>query len=161
MLLFFRFALILLQGLFRRRIGPLDAALVRFTALPHDCDLNFHLNGGRYLSFMDISRVEMLARMGAFRRLIRRGWRPIMGGCTIRFRRSVLPFERFSVESRILAWDEKWFYVEQLVRRHDGSVSATGTARMIVKGRDGTIPMSDVLELFGLGGMASPNEVPA
>jgi len=52
-LLIFRFLLTMMKARFRSRIGPLDESVVRFTALPHDCDLNFHLNAGRYVSFME------------------------------------------------------------------------------------------------------------
>jgi hypothetical protein len=64
MVLIFRVILVLLLSRFRRRIGPLDEASLRFTALPTDCDLNFHMSAGRYLSFMDVGRVELIEREG-------------------------------------------------------------------------------------------------
>ena len=160
MLLFFRAILTLLLSRFRSRIGPLDSSTVRFTALPHDCDLNFHLNAGRYISFMDICRVELLGRMRILMPALRRGWRPVMGGCTITFRRSVMPFERFSIQSRVKAWDEKWVYFEHLVHRADGSLAATGIMRALLRGKEGSVPTKDVLALMGIADMQSP-EVPA
>ena len=120
MLLLFRFVFTLLRSRFRSRIGPLDESVVRFTALPHDCDLNFHLNAGRYVSFMDISRVELIGRMRLLGKMLRRGWRPVIGGAVVRYRRSVQPFERFDIRSRVVGWDEKWIYVEHIleVARH-------------------------------------------
>jgi acyl-CoA thioesterase FadM len=159
MLLFFRFLITVLKSGFRSKIGPLDPSVVRFRALPHDCDLNFHLNAGRYLSFMDVSRVELLGRMRLLRSLLRRGWRPIMGGVTVTYRRSVTPFERFSVTSRVMAWDEKWFYIEHLVHKSDGTLSATGIARVLLRGKSGNVPPRDLLALLGVEGMQSP-EIP-
>src|SRR5690348_15472216 len=98
MILLFRFLWTILKARFRSRIGPLDPSTVHFTVLPHDCDLNIHLNAGRFLSFMDISRVELLARMRVLRPVLKRGWRPVVGGAVIRYRKSVEPFERFSVQ---------------------------------------------------------------
>ena len=160
MLLFFRAILTFLQSRFRSRIGPLDSSTVRFTALPHDCDLNFHLNAGRFVSFMDIARVELMGRMRVLVPLLRRGWRPVMGGCTVTYRRSVMPFERFTIQTRVMAWDEKWFYIEHLVHRRDGSLAATGIMRTLLRGREASVPTRDVLALMGIADMQSP-EIPA
>ena len=146
MLLLVRFVFTIFLSRFRRRIPPLGEAVLRFTALPQDCDLNFHLNAGRYLSFMDVARVELLARMRALSKLLRKGWRPIMGGCVMRYRRSVMPFERFDVRSRVIGWDDKWFYLEHIIEK-DGVFCAAGHIRMLIRGREGNIPTSDVLAL--------------
>ena len=159
MLLWFRFLATVLKSGFRSRIGPLDPSVVRFRALPHDCDLNLHLNAGRYLSFMDLARIELLGRMRVLRSLLRRGWRPIMGGATLTYRRSVMPFERFSVTSRVVAWDEKWFYIEHLLHKSDGTLSATGIVRMLLRGKSGSVTPREVLAVLGIGDMQSP-EIP-
>ena len=156
MILFFRFVLTMIKARFRSRIGPLDPSVVRFTVLPHDCDLNIHLNAGRFLSFMDIARVELLARMRVFRRIIKLGWRPIVGGVVIRYRRSVEPFERFSVESRVVGWDDKWFYIEHDLHRNDGSMAATAYARTLLRRKDGNVHPRELIELMGLTDTDSP-----
>lgn len=133
---------------FRRRIGALDEARVRFTVLPHDCDLNFHLNSGRFLSFMDVARMDLIGRLRLLRPLLRRGWRPVMGGCVVRFRRSVLPFQKFDIRSRVVGWDEKWFYIEHIVEK-DGIFCAAGHVRTLIRGKEGNVATRDVLALFG------------
>lgn len=156
MILFFRFVLTMLKAGFRSKIGPLDPSVVRFTVLPHDCDLNLHLNAGRFLSFMDIARVELLARMRVLRRVLERGWRPVVGGVTIRYRRSVEPFERFTVQSRVVGWDEKWFYIEHNLNRRDGSMAATAYARTLLRKKDGTVQPRELIEMMGLADTDSP-----
>jgi acyl-CoA thioesterase FadM len=147
MLLLFRFVFTILRSLVRRRIGPLDESVVRFTALPHDCDLNLHLNAGRFVSFMDIARVELIGRLGVLPKLLKRGWRPVMGGCVVRYRRSVQPFARFDIRSRVVGWDEKWFYVEHILET-GGNFCAVGHMRTAIIGRQGTIPPKDVIALL-------------
>ena len=159
MLLLFRFLFVVIRSGFRSQIGPLDSSTVRFTVLPHDCDLNFHLNAGRFVSFMDVARIELLGRMRLLRPLLRRGWRPVMGGTTVTYRKSLLPFERFSVQSRVAAWDEKWFYLEHLVYRKDGTLSASGIMRALFRTKAGSVPTREVLAILGLEDMQSP-EVP-
>lgn len=148
MLLLVRFVLSLVKSHLRPRIGPLGESVTRWTVLPHDCDLNFHLNAGRYVSFMDISRVELLGRMRILIKLLRRGWRPIGGGCIVRYRRSVLPFERFAIRSHVVGWDDKWFYIEHTVEK-DGEFCAIGHMRLVIRSKNGTVPTSEVLALFG------------
>jgi acyl-CoA thioesterase FadM len=147
MLLLFRFLLLIFKSGLRSKIGPLEESVVRFTVLPNDCDLNFHLNGGRFLSFMDVARVELLGRTRLLRKVLRQGWRPVMAGCVIRFRRSILPFERFSIRTRLLAWDERWFYLEHLVER-DGQLCAVAHVRLALRGKQGTVAPAEVLALL-------------
>jgi len=153
--LLLRFLIVAIASLFRSRIGALDESVVRFTVLPNDCDLNFHLNAGRFLSFMDVARMDLLGRTGLLRRMLRKKWRPLMGGVTVRYRRSVLPFERFDVRSRVLGWDEKWFYVEHVVER-EGSFCAAGTVRTLVRSKTGNVSTRDVLALVGAENTPSP-----
>ena len=141
---------------FRRRIDPLGEARVRFTVLPHDCDLNFHLNAGRYVSFMDVARMDLIGRVRLLGPLLRRGWRPVMGGCIIRFRRSVMPFERFSIRSRLVGWDEKWFYIEHIVENKDDAFCAAGHVRTLIRGKSGNVAPSDVFALLDIKDTTSP-----
>lgn len=145
-LLLFRFLIVMLASRFRSRIGALDESVVRFTVFPQDSDLNFHLNAGRFISFMDVARMELLGRMRLFNKVIRKGWRPIMGGCIIRFRRSVMPFERFDIRSRLVGWDEKWFYLEHIVEK-EGVFCAAGHMRAVIRGPSGNIPPREVVDL--------------
>jgi acyl-CoA thioesterase FadM len=155
MLLLFRFLIVVLGSRFRSRIGPLDESGTRFTALPNDCDLNFHLNAGRFVSFMDVARIELIGRMHLLRKLLQRGWRPVMGGCVVRYRRSVMPFEKFDIRTRVIGWDEKWFYIEHIVEK-DGAFCAIGQMRTVIRGRNGTIPPREVIALLGVTDVASP-----
>src|SRR5688500_10415886 len=142
MLLFFRFLFTMFKSRFRSRIGPLDESVVRFTALPHDCDLNFHLNAGRYVSFMDVARIELIGRVRFIGPMLRRKWRPVAGGAVLRFRKSVLPFERFDIRSRVIGWDEKWIYVEHIVEK-GGEFCAIGHMRTVIRSKTATIPPTE------------------
>lgn len=155
MLLLFRFVAAMALSLFRPRIGFDGEAVTRLTVLPHDCDLNLHLNAGRYLSFMDVARGELLGRLRLLGPLLRRGWRPVMGGCVIRFRRSLLPFQRFTIRSRVAGWDEKWFYIEHVAER-DGALCAVGHVRTLIRSRSGNVSPRDVLALGGVTDPAPP-----
>ena len=159
MLLLVRFLLIILKSGLRSKVGPLEESAVRVTVLPHDCDLNFHLNGGRFLSFMDVARVELLARGRVLRKILRRGWRPVMAGCVVRFRRSILPFERFEIRSRVVGWDERWFYMEQTVEK-DGQLCAIAHVRLAIRAKEGSVVAPVEVVNLAQPGLASPELPP-
>ncbi|HEX8430337.1 MAG TPA: thioesterase family protein, partial [Longimicrobium sp.] len=61
-----------LAALRRPRLRPLDLSVVTFRVFPNDLDVNFHMNNGRYLTLMDLGRLDLLLRLGILRELRRR-----------------------------------------------------------------------------------------
>jgi acyl-CoA thioesterase FadM len=98
---------------FLRRRGLLEASRVAFRVWPTDCDINMHMNNGRYLTFMDLGRVHLLAQTGLWRPMRRNGWFPVLGAAEINFIRPIDPLQKFDLVTRLLTWDEKYFYIEQ------------------------------------------------
>lgn len=104
----------LLCGLpFVRRAGLFEPSRIAFRVWPTDCDLNFHMNNGRYLTFMDLGRVHLLAQMGLLGVVLRRRWTPVLSAAEINFIRPLAPFAKFVLVTRLLTWDEKYFYIAQ------------------------------------------------
>ena len=141
MVLLFRFIGALIKGAFQARIGPFEETLVHMRVWPNDLDLNLHASSGRYVSFMDAARVAMLVRFGAFRKVIARGWRPVVGGTLITFRRSLYLFERMTIRSRMVCWDEKWFYMEHTIEKADGQLAAKARVRVTFKDYGFFVPL--------------------
>jgi acyl-CoA thioesterase FadM len=141
---------------FKPRTDVLDQALVTMRVWPNDLDLNMHATSGRYLSFMDIGRIELLARMRLLRKVVKIGWRPLVGGSMITYRKSLLPFEHFVVKSRVLCWDEKWLYFEHIVVNSKGDLAAIANVRNLFRGPEGNVPPQKVLELAGRTDFVSP-----
>jgi acyl-CoA thioesterase FadM len=155
--LWFRFVVVLFTAFFRRRLNPLDESVLDFRVWPTDLDVNFHMNNGRYLTIMDLGRVDLMLRTGLGRMALKRKWSPLVGSATIRFRRSLDPFQRYRLMSRILCWDDKWFFIEQRFLRRDELI-AVGLVKGLLRGRAGNIPTAAVMEALNLR-IASP-EIP-
>ena len=149
MVLLLRFFKAVAMSRFHRRIGVLDQGSITMRAWPNDLDLNMHVTGSRYLGFMDVGRIALLAQMRLLRATWKLGWRPIQGAATISFRKSILPFEKFIVRSRVICWDEKWFYFEHIVEKKSGEVAAIGTVRGLFRGSDGNVPPDAMATLAG------------
>src|SRR5260370_18303380 len=156
MLLLLRTFTVILLALFSRRRAPFEESRLRLRVWPNDCDLNFHRTDGRYISLGGLGRVDLIARSGLLRIARKRGWFPVVGSATIRYRKSLLPFERFTLRSRLVAWDAKWFYIEHLFDRDDGSIGARLIARTLLRTKAGPGPPADVPAAIDRADAASP-----
>ncbi|MCI2957012.1 thioesterase family protein [Agromyces atrinae] len=159
--MFFRTTLHLILARFGRRIGHYDVARTRFITLPTDQDILGHMNNGVYLSIMDVARFDMLVRNGVWRIFQERGWYPVVVSETISFRKSLTLWQRFTIESRILGFDEKSVFVEQRFVRpgKDGrpEIYALGVIRgRFLKKSGGVVPIDELIEAVG----AMPRELP-
>lgn len=141
------------------RQGPAavaDAQALAFRTWPHDLDLNLHMNNGRYLTLMDLGRVQLMLRLGFGKKIFRGGWMPVIGAVHMRYRRSLKPFGKFRLETKIVAWDEKWFYSEQ--RFLVGSeLMAVGVVKGLFRRKGGTVPTAEILAAVpGPTGVSGP-----
>ncbi len=96
-----------------KKIGFLGTSKIDYRALPSDCDINLHLTNSRYPAFMDLARTYMLAEMGLLRRFLKLKWLPIINAAEFTYIRDIKPFDKFEIESKVVGWDEKYFYIEQ------------------------------------------------
>lgn len=153
--LLFRILLTLVVSGFKSRLGVLDVSRVRFRVWPNDLDLNLHMNNGRYLSLMDLGRFDLILRAGFVRVMMKRRWYPLVGTATIRFLKSLDPFMRYELETQILSWDEKWWYIEQRFV-HEGRLMAVGMIKGLFRGPKGNVRPAEVLEAVGVTTEAPP-----
>ncbi len=134
----------------RRRglLGPLDESVVSFRVMPSDLDVNLHMNNGRYLQIMDLGRFDFIARTGVLPEMRRQRWMPLVGSETIRFRRSLAPFQKYQLRTRLVAWDDKWFFFEQRFTAR-GELIAAGMVKGLLRGRRGNVSPGQALAASG------------
>ncbi len=152
--LYFRLIKVLLGTLWRAPIELLDESIVEFRVWPNDLDVNLHMNNGRYLALMDLGRLDLIFRMGMLKHMIRRRWRPVAASATIRFRRSLRPFRKFRIRTRLVCWDERWIFFEQCFESK-GRLVARGLVRALLRGGSGNVPTAEILDVMGKN-IASP-----
>ncbi|MBM7832221.1 acyl-CoA thioesterase FadM [Agromyces cerinus] len=144
-------------------LGHWDVARTNFITLPTDLDINRHMNNGVYFSIMDVARFDMLVRNGVWATMREKNWYPVVASETVTFRKSLQLWDRFTIESCLVGYDDKAVYVEhRYVRPSTGSGSTAGgepeiyaqgfiRARFLKKG-GGTVPMSEIVEVLGVSG---------
>ena len=136
------------------RLGFSDVGRSRFRVWPTDLDILRHMNNGKYLSIMDVARYDLLQRNGIGELFEREGWYPVVVGQTISYRKSLNPWKRFWIESRILGFDEQAVYMEQRFVRPDSSQRPEVYARAIVRARflkksGGVVKIDELIEKTG------------
>jgi acyl-CoA thioesterase FadM len=137
------------------RLGVLDEDTLRLRVWPNDIDLNLHLNNARYLGMMDYGRTHLLARTGLLSHIIRFRLTPLIGAVWITYRRSLPVFARFTLASRLVCWDERWFYMEQTFTCREG-LAAVGWVKAVLRNSRGNLAPQQVIETIAPGAISPP-----
>ncbi len=113
--LWLRFLWVVVTTKLRGRVSlPFGISELDFRVHIHDIDLNFHMNNGRYLTIMDLGRIDFSLRSGIWGLVVRHRWMPVANAIMIRFRRELPTFEPFRLTTRLLAWNETHVVMEQV-----------------------------------------------
>ena len=138
------------RGLFAPAIEPMDSFLMHSRVWPTDLNLGGHMDNVRYLKLMDIARVGFFTASGiaAPAGKARITPVPVVGATHIRYRRPMHLWQGFTLETRILCWDEKWLFLEQNLKRGKTSASEA-LVKCIFLRNDRPVPPGEVLALTG------------
>ena len=110
--LYLRLIFVLFKLIGLRRTGLFEESRITFRVLPTDCDINFHMNNGRYLALMDLGRLHLTAQIGLLAMIVRRRWAAALAAAEINFIRQLAPFQKFELVTRVVTWDDKYAYME-------------------------------------------------
>ncbi|MRX51507.1 thioeseterase [Paracoccus sp. S-4012] len=134
-------------------LAPLATHVSRHICWPWDLDPWVELNNGRTLTLYDLGRIPMATRMGLIGVLRRETWGIAVAGVSVRYRRRIRAFDRFTMVSRMIGWDARFFYMEQSIWRR-GECHNHMLLRSAVTSSAGIVPPSRVLEAMGHDGPA-------
>lgn len=147
--LYLRLVWLLVNFRFRRKLALLEDSSTAFRVWPLDLDVNLHMNNGRYLTLMDLARLDLMLRSGWAGKILKARMFPVVAGQAIRYRRSLDLFQRFEIVTTLLGWDEHAFYLQQRFVRK-GETVALGVIRgvFLQKGR-GRVRAAEVVAAAG------------
>ncbi len=152
---------ILIHSRRKPRLGQSDVARTTFRVAPTDLDLNRHMNNGKYLSIMDVARFDLTVRSGVLAQSRSRGWYPVVVAETISFRKSLSPWQKFVIETRLIGFDERGIYLEQRFVAPDGTGVEEVYARAVVCARflkksGGSVSVAEFAEVMGASSAPIP-----
>jgi acyl-CoA thioesterase FadM len=121
-----------------------------------------HMNNGRYLTIMDLGRLDLVIRTGLMNLMVKRSCVPVLAAATIRYRLPLAPFQAYTLETQVMCWDNKWVYMEQRFVIRKGAKAGAVAAVALLKGnfwdrrKSETVPTGTLLTLLGIGELSPP-----
>ena len=93
-----------------------------------DIDLWRHLNNCRYYQRCEEGRFHFLFRSGLGALMHEKKYTAGLAGCLLRFRRELRPLQSFRVQTRLIGWDARSFFIEHKFFSAEGFVHAHGVS---------------------------------
>jgi len=160
-----RVAQMLIKTLAPRRAIPgksiLEPSVTKLRVNVFDLDMLFHVNNGIYLQMADVARWDYLSDLNGLAKLRSKRWYPVVAAATVKYKKSLKLGEKVTITCRVLGWDERCVYMEQVFTNGKGELSATAwiAARFLQVGGK-RIDMPDVLELLADDAVPTSPELP-
>ena len=130
---------------------------LRGIVLPSDLDINMHMNNSRYLRECDFGRVHIWFVSGFYQAMRKLKGYVVVSAINVRYRRSLVLFQRYEVQTKFLCWEGDAMYLEQRIVTRDGFIAAIAYVKGVVRGTK----MEDIFaELFKDKVVTSPPPPP-
>jgi acyl-CoA thioesterase FadM len=140
----------------RQRLHPFETHVSQHICWPWDIDPWMELNNGRTLTLFDLGRMPLTAGLGINRALMANRWGMAVAGASVRYRRRIRAFHRFEMQSRLLGWDRRFFYVEQTMWRGGEALNHI-LVRLAATDENGILAPERLVAALGHAGLASPD----
>lgn len=158
--LILRMLYVIFTSKYRTPLGPLDTSNLAMHVWPTDLDVLMHMNNGRYLSIMDLGRLDLMVRTGFWREARSRGWYPVVGTARVDYRRSLTVFQLFELQTRVVGWDDRWIFLEQkFMTKHE--MATQGILKTMIRSKEGLVTPQQVLATVGFSAPSPTLSEPA
>lgn len=148
--LFFRLLYSLLFSRFRKKVGILESNQTPFFVFPTDLDVLMHVNNGVYFSLQDLARVDLMIRSGAMKIINQNGWYPVVINETLNFKKSLELFDKFSIQTKVIGWDEKNIVLEHQFFKKDILVANGYVKARFLKKSGGSVLIKELISALGI-----------
>lgn len=128
-------------------LGPIDT---QFRVWPNDLDALLHVNNGVYLTLMDLGRTDLLLRSNAYHAVRKQGWYPVLAAETIRFKKSLTLFQKFTIRTSVVGWDERSIYLEQQFLSKGKLVAKAVVDARFLKKKGGNVAPAELLAFLNI-----------
>lgn len=143
--LYFRLIWLLLRlPWIKMQSDPLAPAKLNMRVHINDLDLNMHVNNGRYLTMMDLGRLHLMAKTGLLKPMFKHKWMPVLGSAKVHFIKPLNIFNKFTMTTQVIYWDEKWIYLEQKIYKKN-VLCVTALFKALFTSKRGKIPATELM----------------
>lgn len=135
------------------RLGALEPHVSTHMCWPWDLDPWIELNNGRTLTLFDLGRLPLAHRTGLIPVLKQQGWGITVAGNSTRYRRRIRAFDRFTMVSRMVGWDDRFVYMDQSMWRR-GECCNQVMIRSAITSAQGIVPPARLAQALGHSGIS-------
>lgn len=148
--LFIRFLILLWNIRKHDSKGFHASSSLDFRVMPTDSDyFQHHLTNSRFPSFMDLGRIDWMAKAGLYKPMRKRGWGIVVSSNQITYLGLIRWGKSFEVQTKPVYWDEKYLYLEHRFISGD-KLRTVGIAKLVFTGSKGSMPLADMLAEAGI-----------
>ncbi|WP_052045915.1 acyl-CoA thioesterase [Candidatus Paracaedibacter symbiosus] len=155
--LYIRLLILYVKSFFSRTksVHIKETTSINLTVLPNDLDLNWHMNNGRYLTIMDLGRIDYMMKTGLLKVILRNKWFPVVSASQICYFRPLTLFETYTLQTTLESWNGKWYIMTQRFEKN-GKLYAVAIIRGIFRDKKGPILISEILKAMDIDFETSP-----
>ena len=145
-----------LRNLRSPRRSALAPSRLKGRVWPNDLDLFGHVNNGRYLTLMDLGRLDIVLASGLVRIMRQRHWYAVAATVEIRFQRPLKLWQRYTLTTEIVDWNDAWFVFEQRFETAGKIVARALVQAQFRTGRE-RVPIAEVFAAVGEENLKAPH----
>jgi len=131
----------------RKKLTIGDESILKMRVHLGDIDPFMELNNGRHLTMMDFGRFDLAMRSGLLKAVKEQGWGLAVAGASVRYRHRLKLFQKYTLHSQVVGYDEKWFYFHQKTVSN-GKIHSAALIRTAVTSKKGAVKTSRVLKVM-------------
>jgi acyl-CoA thioesterase FadM len=79
-----------------------------------DADLSV-ANNSSFLRLMELGRLDLMARSGFLKHVVRNKWALPLASAHVLFRRPLKRWQRFTLKTRVICWQQEWVFIEHIM----------------------------------------------
>ncbi|MCP3687993.1 MAG: thioesterase [Gammaproteobacteria bacterium] len=155
---YLKLAATLLKARRSPRLDVDDTSLLEFRPGISDIDIFGELNHARYFNYMELGRWDYSYRIGFVDVIRQKKWGLVVGGASIRYRRRIPFLKKFSLTTRVVCHDSRWFYFLQETYIGE-QICSSALVKAGASSKDGLVPATEVAIALGKEGWGK--EIPA
>ncbi len=120
-----------------------------FRVRPWDIDMFLEVNNGRILTLYDLGRFDFSIRVGLATLLKDNRWGLVVAGSTVRYRRRIRMFEKVTINTQVVGYEDRWIYIVQSMWVKDTPASSI-LLRTGITSKGKVLPASEVVDALGV-----------
>lgn len=144
-----RFLTTCMKAFLSEKISVDDVSDTSFRIRPWDIDMFLELNNGRIVTLYDLGRFDYSIRVGLAKLLKDNHWGLVVAGSTVCYRRRIRVFEKVTIYTQLVGYEERWIYIVQSMWVK-GTPASSILLRTGITSRGKVIPTEDVIDALGI-----------